>query len=74
MFGLFRKEKDNSGWFSWNGINGGVSGSEGSFSCGIPDDPDVYFRKEPERDYFQDLIDLEWSEGYSDFDPLKPLF
>ncbi len=41
--------------------------------CCSPYDMDHYFEKEPERDYFQDLLDLKGSEGHSDFDSLKPL-
>ena len=68
MFGLFGENKKNNSWFSWNGMDkqpgwGSYDGSQ---------DTD-YFEKEPERDHFQDWIDLSWAYGEPDFDPLKPL-
>lgn len=70
MFGFSEKKKDNSGWFSWNVTDDDLFRYE---PCCSPYDMDHYFEKEPERDYFQDLLDLKWSEGHSDFDSLKPL-
>lgn len=68
MFGFFKENRESSGWFSWDGIGSSFSiepcNTAQDFSC---------FEKEPERDYFQDWLDLKWAEGDTDFDPLRPL-
>ena len=72
MFGFFGKNKKNSSWFSWNGMNKGCSRPFERPSYNR-DSGDFIPAKEPEIDHFQDWLDLNWAYGDHDFDPLKPL-
>ena len=67
MFGFF-KENRNSSWFSWDVMGSCFSND----SRNILQDCSCY-EKEPERDHFQDRLDLKWAYGDPDFDPLMPL-
>ena len=72
MLGFLGESKKSNSWFSWDGMDK---------NCSIPFecpsfDGNIYEYiplKEPERDHFQDWIDLNWAYGEPDFDPLKPL-
>lgn len=68
MFGFFNENKNRSSWFSWSGMDRCFSND----SCNSLQDHS-YFDKEPERDHFQDWLDLKWAEGDPEFDPMRPL-
>ena len=68
MFGLFDDKKNKHSWFDWNDMD--KQPGWGSYDGNQDAD---FFAKEPERDHFQDWLDLKWAEGDTDFDPLRPL-
>ena len=68
MFGLFKENRKSGSWFSWDGMGSCFCNDS---CCTLQDSS--YFDKEPERDCFQDWLDLKWAEGDPDFDPMKPL-
>ena len=68
MFGLFEDNKNKHSWFDWNNMDR----QSGLGSYDRHQDTD-YFAKEPERDHFQDWLDLNWAYGDPYFDPFKPL-
>ena len=68
MFGFFKENRKSSSWFSRDGMGCCFSND----SCNTLQDGG-YFDKEPERDHFQDWLDLKWAEGDPDFDPMRPL-
>ena len=45
------------------------------FSCKSCENQETfdYFEKEPERDHIRDWIDLQWENGYTDFDSSRLL-
>lgn len=68
MFGFFKENRKSGSWFSWDGMGSCFSND----SCNTLQDCRC-FDKEPERDHFQDWLDLKWAEGDPDFDPMRPL-
>lgn len=69
MLGLVKNvTKNKTGWFDWNDMDK----QPGWGSYDTTQDMD-FFSKEPERDHFQDWIDLNRAYGDPDFDPLRPL-
>ena len=68
MFGFFKENRNRGSWFSWDCMDSCFSNEH----CHTAQDYG-YFAKEPDRDHFQDWLDLKWAEGETDFDPMKPL-
>ena len=68
MFRLFDDKKNKHSWFDWNDMD--KQPGWGSYDGNQDAD---FFAREPERDHFQDWLDLNWAYGDPDFDPLKPL-